>query len=504
MPAAITPTTNPVRKGRALTNLPNSPQSARPERQVDGALGYIVMKALLISTYDLGHQPLGLASPAAWLREAGADVHCLDLAVEEFDEHAVIGADLVAIHVPMHTATRLAEMTISRIRQVNPTAQLCCFGLYAPMNADWLQKLGVQYVIGGEYEQPLTDIYRSLGCNTPAASTPVQISLEKQNFRLPDRRELPSLDQYAQLIWPDGRRGLVGYTEGSRGCKHLCRHCPVVPVYNGRFRVIQRDIVMADIHQLVAHGAEHITFGDPDFFNGPGHALALVRMLHEEFPDLTYDVVIKIEHLIAQADKIPVLKETGCLFVTTAVESVEDRILSLLDKGHTRADFIEAAELCRTHALDLSPTFIPFTPWTTSQGYVDLLATVHELGLVDSLSPIQLAIRLLVPNGSRLLELDEWREHEGVFDESALSFRWTHPDPAVEHLYTTVRDLVSAGEVSEMSRREIFSDIWQAAHDSISLQSPSLMFEKTHPTQPRMSEAWYCCAEPSDLQLARM
>jgi len=504
MPAVITLTTNPVRTGRAPTDLPYSSLPARPERQVDGALGNTVMKALLISTYDLGHQPLGLASPAAWLREAGADVRCLDLAVEDFDENAATGADLVAIHVPMHTATRLAEMTILRVRQINPTAHLCCFGLYAPMNADWLQKLGVQYVIGGEFEQPLTDLYRRLDGNTDVAGEPVQISLEKQRFRLPDRSELPSLDQYAQLIWPDAQRGIVGYTEASRGCKHLCRHCPVVPVYSGRFRVIERDIVMADIRQLVESGAEHITFGDPDFFNGPGHALALVRTVHEEFPDLTYDVVIKIEHLLAQADKIPVLKGTGCLFVTTAVESVEDRILSLLEKGHTRADFIEAAELCREHSLDLSPTFIPFTPWTTSQGYVELLTTVHGLGLVDSLSPIQLAIRLLVPNGSRLLELEEWREHEDVFDESALSFRWTHPDPAVEHLYTVVRDLVSVGEQREMGRREIFSGIWQAAHDSIGLQRPSLTFEKAHPTQPRMSEAWYCCAEPSNLQLARM
>ena len=462
------------------------------------------MKALLISTYDLGHQPMGLASPAAWLREAGTEVQCLDLAVEDFNEAAVMSADLVAIHVPMHTATRLAEMTISRVIQINPTAHLCCFGLYAPMNADWLQKLGVEFVIGGEFEQPLTDLCRRLEGKRDAACEAVHISLEKQRFLLPDRSELPSLDQYAQLIWPDDSRGLVGYTEASRGCKHLCRHCPVVPVYNGRFRVIERDIVMADIRQLVARGAEHITFGDPDFFNGPGHALALVRAFHEEFPDLTYDVVIKIEHLLAQADKVPVLKETGCLFVTTAVESVEDRILSLLDKGHTRADFISAAQQCRDHALDLSPTFIPFTPWTTSQGYVDLLATVHELELVDSLSPIQLAIRLLVPNGSRILELEEWREHAGDFDESALSFRWTNLDPAIEHLYAVVRDLVSDGEEKEIGRREIFSDIWQAAHDSIGLQCPSLTFEKAHPTQAHMSEAWYCCAEPTDLQLARM
>jgi len=39
----------------------------------------------------------------------------------------------------------------------------------------------------------------------------------------------------------------------------------------------------------VAAGATHITFGDPDFLNGPGHALKVVRAAHAEFPRLTFD-----------------------------------------------------------------------------------------------------------------------------------------------------------------------------------------------------------------------
>ena len=462
------------------------------------------MKALLISTYDLGHQPFGLASPAAWLREAGADVRCLDLAVEEFDEATVVGAGLVAIHVPMHTATRLAETVISRVRNINQDAHICCFGLYAPVNATWLQKLGVHSVIGGEFENLLAELFRRITKGAQNGHEPVRISFEKQQFHAPDRSGLPSLGRYARLIWSDDRRGIVGYTEASRGCKHRCRHCPVVPVYDGRFRIVQPEIVIADIRQLVALGAEHITFGDPDFFNGPGHAIALAQTLHAEFPALTYDVTVKIEHLLVHSKHVPTLKETGCLFVTTAVESVEDDILALLDKGHTRADFIEAATLCRDNDLSLSPTFIPFTPWTSRQGYIDLLATIHDLGLVESLSPIQLAIRLLVPRGSRLRELEEWHEHETVFDESALSYGWTHLDPSVEGLYASVRDIVTIGEETGVERREIFSDIWQAAHGSLGLQAPTLACTNTNAPPPHMSEAWYCCAEPTDRQLARI
>src|ERR1019366_184049 len=138
---------------------------------------------------------------------------------------------------------------------------------------------------------------------------------------------------YARVVMPGGERRIAGSTEATRGCKHLCRHCPIVPVYNGAFRIVQRDVVLEDIRQQVAAGAQHISFGDPDFFNGPTHALAIVDALHKEFPNLSYDVTIKIEHLLNHAEHLPLLRDTGCLFVTTAVESVDDAILERLDKG---------------------------------------------------------------------------------------------------------------------------------------------------------------------------
>src|SRR5262249_39585292 len=156
----------------------------------------------------------------------------------------------------------------------------------------------------------------------------------------------------------DGTRKPVGFTEASRGCKHFCRHCPTVPVYDGRFFIVQRDVVLADIRQQVAAGAAHISFGDPDFFNGTGHARTVVETLHREFPDLTYDVTIKIEHLLRHAQLLPLLRDTGCLFVTSAVESVDDRTLARLDKRHSCADFVKVVENFRALGLYLAPTFV--------------------------------------------------------------------------------------------------------------------------------------------------
>ena len=153
---------------------------------------------------------------------------------------------------------------------------------------------------------------------------------------------LAPLSQYATLDMGDGRRKVVGSTEASRGCKHLCRHCPVVPIYHGQFRVVPPEVVLADVLAQVLAGAEHITFGDPDFFNGPTHAMKIVAALHARHPAVSYDVTIKVKHLLHHRDLVPRLAGTGCAFVTSAVESVDDRVLTLFDKGHTREDFVAA------------------------------------------------------------------------------------------------------------------------------------------------------------------
>ncbi|MDQ6699146.1 MAG: CUAEP/CCAEP-tail radical SAM protein [Acidobacteriota bacterium] len=436
------------------------------------------MRIVLLSTYELGRQPFGIASPAAWLRAAGHDVTAADIARGPFPRVSIQRADLVAFYLPMHTATRLALHAIERVRSLNPQTQLCAFGLYAPTNAEYLRHKGVEVILGGEFEQGLVDF-----ANSNRQPFPV-ISLDRQNFIVPDRSGLPPLASYAKLLG-DGAPKRAGYTEASRGCKHLCRHCPVVPVYNGVFRIVQRDVVLADIRQQVEAGAEHITFGDPDFFNGIGHAIPLIEAMHAEFPLVTYDATIKIEHLLKHRDALSVLKRTGCRLVVSAVESVDDEILAKLAKGHTRADFHQALRLTREAGLHLSPTFIPFSPWTTLEGYRDLLRAVRDLELVDSVAPIQLAIRLLIPAGSLLLELDDIRRIVGAFDAEALCYRWTISDPAVDRLCDRVADLVQ--RESATPRAEVFGKIWELAFDAV----PDFHLP-ARATVPYLNEPWYC------------
>lgn len=460
------------------------------------------MNIVLISTYELGHQPFGLASPAAWLKAEGANVACFDLAVQGLDTQAVIAADLVAFYIPMHTATRIATSLLARIQALNPAAHLCCFGLYASVNEPYLRKLGVDTILGGEFETGLVALVQRLRAKELGDQREPVISLAKQDFLTPDRSGLPPLAKYAFLDLGDGRQRVAGYTEASRGCKHLCRHCPIVPVYNGRFRIVPQAVVLADIRNQVAAGARHISFGDPDFFNGPGHALSLVQALHAEFPDLTYDVIIKIEHLLKQADHLPQLRETGCLFITSAVEAVDDEILGIFDKGHTRSDFIRATALCREVGITLSPTFVAFNPWISLAGYLDLLNVIAELDLIEQVAPIQYAIRLLIPAGSRLLELPEVQNLVAAFDEAALIYPWAHRDAQVDQLQAAIFQLIQQSEAAGESRATIFAKVQQLAYAAyVAAESqplpvlappPQLIAHDVIGFTPRLSEPWYC------------
>jgi len=422
---------------------------------------------LLISTYDLGRQPFGLASPAAWLRDAGVAVDCVDTSRERLTDETIAAAELVAFYLPMHTATRLAAPLIDRVRRVNPAARLAAYGLYAPINEAWLREKGVGHVLGPEGEEELVDLAE--GTEPGDAATHVRRSRRESRPHLglsPHRAGLPPLARYAALQMPDGSTRVVGSTDATRGCKHLCRHCPVVPVYKGRFHAIPVETVLEDVRQQVAAGAQHISFGDPDFFNGPTHARRIVERLAAECPGVTYDATIKIEHILQQASMLPLLARTGCLFLTSAVESIDDAVLRHLAKGHTRADFVKAVQLCRAAGVTLSPTFVAFTPWTTLEGYDELLRTIEDLDLTEQVSPIQLAIRLLITNGSPLLELPDIRAVITRFDPASLTWPWRHRDPRVDALQQSVMRAVG---VRAQARRAV----------------------------PHMTEAWYCCAEPS-------
>ncbi len=586
---------------------------------------------LLVSTYELGHQPLHLASPLAFLERDGYRPRAVDVSVEPLDDEAIRRARFVAVAVPMHTALRLGAEVGARVKALNPTAHLCYFGLYAPLNREYLRQHGADSVLGGEYEAALVAVVRAAELVKPiavlvaavAAALPVApepahaseigaaelvkpisalvepipgragaappiaaseigaaelvkpivamvepiptarvssgppipggesgaaelvkplagerttavrsaatgtvggielgepcaagrsddagsaekaadrpgelvkpisemvepIVLERLDFPVPSRARLPLLSRYARLE-VDGEARLAGYAEASRGCLHHCRHCPIPPVYEGRFFVVPIETVVADVAQQVAAGARHVTLGDPDFFNGPGHAMAVARAIHAAHPSLTFDVTIKVEHILRRRALFGELATLGCAFVVSAVESTSDTVLRLLDKGHTRADLDEALAILDAAGLPLRPTWLPFTPWTTLDDYLDMLDWIESHAMIDHVDLVQLAVRLLIPPGSKLLSLPEMQAVLGPLEPEKLSYAWTHPDPRMDRL---AHDVFSA--VAEGAHFADVRALARAAAALPQLSTTAIVHKRVRGRPPRLSESWFC------------
>src|SRR2546423_4266905 len=211
---------------------------------------------LVVSCYELGHQPLGLAWPMAFLERAGYARRALDLALEPLHDEVARGARLAAIMAPMHTALRLGVPAARRIRRLNPDCRIVFCGLYAVLCAGFLLDGVADGVLGGEFESELVALAQRLEAGQEPQ--PRGAALERLAFPLPSRASLPPLARYVRLERHD-RLVPAGYVEASRGCLHTCLHFPIPPGYDGRFFPVPRTVGLEGIRPLVAARARPIT-----------------------------------------------------------------------------------------------------------------------------------------------------------------------------------------------------------------------------------------------------
>ena len=435
---------------------------------------------LLISCYELGHRPAGLTRPLRALEAAGFAPDVTDIAVEPLAPEKVACARFIGISVPMHTALRLGVHLLHRIRQINPDVSICMYGLYATLNADYLLSHGVDFCISGEGSAQLVALVQSVAKEE-------EVEAQSADFQI---AELPPLEVYARFE-DKGEVRTVGYTETTHGCKHLCTHCPIPPVYDGRFFAVQRDTVLTEIQEQVVEGATHITFGDPDFLNGPMHGLRILRAMHDAFPNLTFDFTTKIEHILKHRKHFREFAQLGCRFVISAVESLSETILTILEKCHTRADVEAAIDIVHGAGIALRPTWVPFTPWTTLDDYLEILEFVDTHRLGYHVDPVQYAVRLLIPPGSYLHNRPETKTLSLTLDETAFSYIWEHPDARMDELHKTVNTLVENDARKGVDTLDTFYRIWELAADMRG-QTPPKLRREIHRPAPRITEAWFC------------
>lgn len=470
-------------------------------------------RVLLVSTYELGAQPLGLAVGASELGGAGHEVRVCDLSVEAWPGSEIAWADAVGFSVPMHTALRLALGALERLRNERPAIPVAFYGLYAPVAAATGVLVEGDCAAAGDAGRALVRWLDGLGDSVHSpAPTLAEIDLgparaESGAPTLPRRAGLAPLSAYARLVGRAGER-LVATVEATRGCNHRCRHCPVPVVYQGRSRVVAKEVVLADIDSLIESGATHVHFADPDFLNRPAHAVAIARALHERHPEVSFDATIKVSHLLRHEGAVKELARSGLAFVVSAFESTSERVLVRLDKGHSASDCAAAVASLRSFGVEIRPSYLPFTPWTTREDVVEILDFVARHDLVWNVDPVQYSIRLLIPPGSLVLEGDDPIVVAAIsgYDTNELGFAWKSADPLLDELQRAVAERAESAATESEPLDATYSALRTLVFDALGKNDPGAPAPVAPLGPPpserlRLSEPWFCCAEPTEIQL---
>jgi radical SAM superfamily enzyme YgiQ (UPF0313 family) len=441
---------------------------------------------LAVSTYELGHQPHHLALATAALTARGHTVQPIDLAVDQWRTTLLVDVDAIVVAVPMHTAMRLALDVVGSIRRERPQIPVAMFGLYAieDMAPDGVARFA------GEFLEPLTEWADAIARDTHPVDLAAAVRTASPRTLIPLRDTLPGLDNYARLSH-EGDERTAGYVEASTGCRHRCRHCPVPVIYDGRVSIADPDTVLADITQQVEAGAAHITFGDPDFLNAPVHSRRVVAAMHDRHPDVTFDATVKVEHILDRPQIWAEFAAANCLFVVSAFEILNDDILARLDKGHSAADIARAVDLLRDHGIEIRPSWLPFTPWTSIVDIVDVFRFIASNDLIPNTDPVQLAIRLLIPKGSLLAGSDDASDWLGDFDADRLSYTWVSSDAAVDDLQRRLHVLAESHNHDDPVAT--FQRMWNevAARADIDPESITIPAGAAL-ARPRLMENWFC------------
>ena len=440
------------------------------------------MKILLLSFYDLGKQPKIISELYKKLDNGSNQIDIVDYSIEE-KNLTLDNYDVLGIYASMHTASVLAEQYLRDRKLPN---KLFVFGLYANVFSEMFSNFQSIHSFDSDELESLLE---------------VQLN-PNYSFKhsVPDRTILPSITDYSHIV--DGSNNLIaGSVETTYGCKHECTHCPVPIEFKGMFKTFGTEKIITDVTNQVEEGAKHISFNDPDFFNGPKHALKILQLLNEKHPSITYDSTIKVEHILKYPDYFQELKNLNMLFVISAFETTNDHVLNILQKNHSFNDLNKAVELSLENKIDIRPTWMPFSPWTEQNDLISIIKLIENYKLRETVDPIQLTIKLLVPKNSLILKRPEMKEYLLDYDPASFSYAWQYKFPNIDNIQNELFTYVLQHESeNEYTQYLGLVDILESHTNETLLNSEKY----SQRIVPKLSETWFCCAEPNKIQLDRI
>jgi radical SAM superfamily enzyme YgiQ (UPF0313 family) len=404
---------------------------------------------LVVSSFEGGYQPVTALSAYTALRNAGHDnTRFHDAYVDGLPDDLFDDADVVAISVPLFDALQAGLQLSEMVKAKKPDAKIVFFGQYATLNAARLPGKYGDFAVVGEWEQPLVNLAHHfatgevldkiglVNARDAAAGMIPHPYITRNKITVADRSVAPPLFKYPQphvekLLGVTGV--VVGGVESTRGCHHKCTYCSVYAAYDGKVIPIGDEIVFEEVRNLVKQGMTHLTFTDAEFFNAKNQGLRILRVLHAEFPELTYDFTTRVDHILEHEEALREMKDLGVRFITSALEFPSQMVLDVVSKDISLADIELAIKKLRNIGIRLSPTFIMFNPWIGKDDIAIFKDFIKRNELDDVVDPIQYETRLHLYKGSPLLSRASTAGLE--LTEFEFHFDWKHPDAEVDAMY---------------------------------------------------------------------
>lgn len=354
--------------------------------------------------------PLGLAYIASYLQEHGIEVKIIDALAEGWrlrreEETRIIRvglkhdqvADVVSGFAPdvvgiscMFTSqsNNLHEMA-KAIKNWNPDVPVIAGGAHSCAAPDIVLKdTNIDFVVQGEGEYTMLELIRQIKASTSifdvkgvhfrhknrtAFSGVREPILDLDSLPLPAYELLP-MDEY----FKSGEMGLAPRSVTnkrwmsvitSRGCPYRCNFCSVNLVSGRKWRARSPRNVLDEIeHIKEKYGVRHIFFEDDNLTFDPARAETLFKGMIERGIDITWETPNGIRADRLTPGLIDVMKESGCIGLTIAVESGDqDFLYNTIKKNLDLKKLESAVGIIRDKGIDLSAFFIIGIPGETEK-----------------------------------------------------------------------------------------------------------------------------------------
>jgi anaerobic magnesium-protoporphyrin IX monomethyl ester cyclase len=326
--------------------------------------------------------PLGLAYLAAYMREAGHDVHVIDAvgeALQTFNQiEGVPHVKLLGLPIPeiLRRVPRDAEMIgiacmfsidwpnareiMTRIREEFPDAVIVAGGEHIAACTEFIMQdcPALDYAVLGEGEMILAELAETLEKGGDVGEVAGLVHRVDGRTRInPKRNRVKDIDSFPLPAWDlfplenylDGRE-MIGVDLGrsipmlaSRGCPYECTFCSNPKMWGRLWKARDQELIIAEMKLwMERYQVTNFDFYDLTAIVRKDWIVKMTNLILENDLNITWQLPIGTRSEALDAEVLDLLYKSGCRQVTYAPESGSNFILKYIKKKISKTSMLRS------------------------------------------------------------------------------------------------------------------------------------------------------------------